>query len=176
MENQTSTNHLTTAIALIRAGSKDEARQQLVHLLRANPRDEAAWLWLVETLTTREERIRALETCLQFIPHSEAVRRGLAALNAAQPAAEPVVRDEPTTAPQGRENVIAAGVCLGLWHSSCCLRCRPLPWCGLSRDPRVPVQRKRSLSRVNRFKRCCRPILMQKPHPSPAAICSFRGR
>lgn len=74
------------AIRLIRTGKKDAARELLIKAVQANPADENAWLWLVETLTNDSQRIAALQTCLKYIPGSQKAQRGLQALQA-RPAA-----------------------------------------------------------------------------------------
>jgi hypothetical protein len=71
---------LHQAIALAQAGQKDQARALLQQVLSDNPANETAWLWLTDCVTTSQERILALETCLRFVPNSRAARAGLAAL------------------------------------------------------------------------------------------------
>lgn len=68
---------LSQAISLIRSGQKDQARDLLYALLKADPHNEMAWLWLAETLPNDEQRIRALEQCLKAIPESQLARKGL---------------------------------------------------------------------------------------------------
>ncbi len=83
---------LPQAIAAARAGQKEEARQLLVQVLRANPRSEAGWLWMSAVVDTRAERVHCLKQVLAINPASEMARRGLealGALDAAQPAAPP---------------------------------------------------------------------------------------
>lgn len=71
---------LQQAIALAKSGQKDQARELLQQVLKANPANEMAWLWLTDCLSTREERIQVLETCLRFVPGSQAAQAGLATL------------------------------------------------------------------------------------------------
>jgi len=58
-----SSENLVQAMTLIWQGQKERARNILLTLIKANPRNEEAWLWLVETFETDNERIRALEQC-----------------------------------------------------------------------------------------------------------------
>jgi peptide/nickel transport system permease protein len=75
---------IAQAITLIHQGQKEQARQILLALVKANPRDEAAWLWLVETVDNDTERIRLLEQCLKRIPQSHRAQTGLAHLRTKQ--------------------------------------------------------------------------------------------
>jgi len=75
---------IAQAITHIHQGEKEQARQILLALIKANPRNEAAWLWLVETVNNDTERIRVLEQCLKRIPQSQRAQTGLARLQAKQ--------------------------------------------------------------------------------------------
>ncbi len=75
---------ISQAIALIRAGQKEEAQRFLVSLLQTDPKNEAAWLWLAETLPSDMLRISALEQCLEHIPGSKPARMALEVLKARQ--------------------------------------------------------------------------------------------
>lgn len=71
---------VSQAAALIRAGHSAEARQILLHVLKDEPQNESAWLWLVQSLPNDAQRIAALEQCLRLNPGSEKARLGLAHL------------------------------------------------------------------------------------------------
>jgi peptide/nickel transport system permease protein len=75
-----SSEKIARAITLIHQGQKEQARQILLALLKTNPRSEEAWLWLVETTESDNERIQVLEQCLKRIPQSQRAQRGLAHL------------------------------------------------------------------------------------------------
>jgi peptide/nickel transport system permease protein len=75
---------IAQAITHIHQGQKEQARQILLALVKANPRNEAAWLWLVETVDNDAERIRVLEQCLKRIPQSQRAQTGLAHLRTKQ--------------------------------------------------------------------------------------------
>lgn len=74
---------ITQAISFIRQDKKEQARPILIALLKADPRNEITWLWLVETLP-EAQRIAALEQCLKFIPESLAAKKGLERLKASR--------------------------------------------------------------------------------------------
>ncbi len=65
---------LNQAIDLLNAGRKDEARRLLLQILKADPRHEIAWMWLVETLPNNQQRLAALEQCLKINPNSQMAR------------------------------------------------------------------------------------------------------
>ncbi len=68
---------VTQAIGLVRAGQAVEARRILLQVVKDEPQNEAAWLWLVQSLPNDAQRIAALEQCLRQIPGSEKARLGL---------------------------------------------------------------------------------------------------
>jgi peptide/nickel transport system permease protein len=87
MDNQS--EQIAQAITLIHQGRKEQARQILLALVKADPRNEAAWLWLVETVENDTERIRVLEQCLKRVPQSQRAQTGLAHLRTKQGRAAP---------------------------------------------------------------------------------------
>lgn len=70
-------DQLERAITAIRRGESAQGRQILVSLLKANPKNELAWLWLVRAMPTDDQRINALEQCLKVNPNSDTARRAL---------------------------------------------------------------------------------------------------
>ena len=82
---------LARAIALIRHGQKEQARLILLALLKANPHNEAAWLWLTETAENDDQRMWVLEQCLKRIPQSQIAQKGFDRLRAKQGLAAAVV-------------------------------------------------------------------------------------
>ena len=66
------TNSLSKAVQLIQAGRQAEARQLLEPFIEANPNHITAWLWYAQTWPTTQQRIRALELCLEYNPLYEA--------------------------------------------------------------------------------------------------------
>jgi hypothetical protein len=65
------------AIAAIRAGDNATGQRLLVSVLKANPKNELAWMWLVRALPDDRQRMAALEQCLKINPNSETARRAL---------------------------------------------------------------------------------------------------
>jgi hypothetical protein len=78
---------LSRAIQLIKAGQRAEAQKLLEPILQAEPRNVTAWMWYVDTWPTPEQKIEALELCLQYNPGNALVKRALATLQAQQPSA-----------------------------------------------------------------------------------------
>ncbi len=76
---------LNNAIQLIREGRKEEARQILEPLLKAEPTNVQAWFWYVETCSTIEKRIRVLDVCLKMNPGNSQVMQALQALRSQRP-------------------------------------------------------------------------------------------
>ena len=68
------------ATYLLKKGEKAQARNLLQQALKVNPKDERAWILYIETLSTDEERIRALGWCLKFNPDSDVAKVALAEL------------------------------------------------------------------------------------------------
>lgn len=65
------------AVELIKAGQNLRGQQILLSYLQDHPQHEAAWMWLVQTLSSNAERIQTLETCLKFNPQSQIARQAL---------------------------------------------------------------------------------------------------
>lgn len=76
---------LNNAIQLIREGRKEEARQILEPLLKAEPTNIQAWFWYVETCSTMEKRIQVLDICLKMNPGNSQVMQALQALRSQRP-------------------------------------------------------------------------------------------
>jgi WD40 repeat protein len=66
-----SSKMLYDAIALVRAGKYDEARQNIFEIIRTEPQNEMAWMWLAETLSSDVDRMKVLHACLQQNPESK---------------------------------------------------------------------------------------------------------
>lgn len=99
---------LKDAIALIKVGEPESARKILIQILRENPHNETAWIWMAETMTDLNQRIAVLEQCLKNNPQSELARRALAAIHQRQIVSKPLppLPDEPVKpveAPPRRE-------------------------------------------------------------------------
>lgn len=71
---------LKQAIQLIKAGDNDRARQLLIEKLKADPKNDTAWVWLATVVETAELKQECLEEALKHNPHNEVARRALAAM------------------------------------------------------------------------------------------------
>jgi hypothetical protein len=77
---------LNNAIQLIRQGRKEDARQILEPLIRAEPSNIQAWFWYVDICPTVERRIQVLEVCLKMNPSNSQVMQALQTLRNQRPA------------------------------------------------------------------------------------------
>jgi Tfp pilus assembly protein PilF len=66
---------LHRAIAAIRSGDKETGQRLLAEVIRNDPRNETAWLWMSSVIDTDEHRRDCLERVLAFNPHNETARR-----------------------------------------------------------------------------------------------------
>ncbi len=76
---------LENAIQLIHQGQRVEAQSILQALIKSDPRNIPAWFWYVETCTTTERRIQALEMCLKMNPGNPQVVQALQKFQAQLP-------------------------------------------------------------------------------------------
>lgn len=77
-------DNLQQAITAIKSGDKKNGRQLLMEVLKADSRNEDAWLWMTQVLDSDDERIKCLQTVLKINPDNEKARRGLAKLQQKQ--------------------------------------------------------------------------------------------
>jgi hypothetical protein len=96
---------LQRGIAAIKAGDKAEARRLLGRVIRQNPRDEQAWLWMSGAVDAAQDRAACLTKVLAINPHNETAQRGLAALQKELSTA-PVVPIETQPVPQAKPNLV----------------------------------------------------------------------
>lgn len=71
---------LQDAIAAIRSGDKETARQLLLEITGSDPNNENAWLWMTQVVSSKDERIKYLQNVLRINPNNESAKRGLAQL------------------------------------------------------------------------------------------------
>ncbi|MGZ9234632.1 MAG: tetratricopeptide repeat protein [Anaerolineales bacterium] len=69
-----SAEDLQRAIQAARAGRNDEARDLLIDLVEAEPRNEMAWMWLSGLVDSLEDKIIACENVLTINPANEKVQ------------------------------------------------------------------------------------------------------
>jgi hypothetical protein len=79
---------LQQAISLVKAGKDSEARGLLYHLVKTDPRNEMAWLWLSETMNESQRR-PVLEQGLKFNPGSATLQHAVNRLRAKEEQAAP---------------------------------------------------------------------------------------
>ncbi|MCB9078634.1 MAG: thermonuclease family protein [Anaerolineaceae bacterium] len=87
---------LKKAIAAIKAGDKETARDFLLALLNEQPENEAAWLWLTNAVDGYEQKVKCLEQVLAINPANEKAKQGLIFL---QKKHDKAARNTPATKP-----------------------------------------------------------------------------
>ena len=93
---------LRRAIAAIKAGDKVGGQRLLAEVIRNDPRNEAAWLWLSAALDSDEQRRICLERVLSINPGNQAAQQGLARLGPTFGRTGPTFgRTSPTSQPPG---------------------------------------------------------------------------
>jgi hypothetical protein len=72
---------LEQAVAHIRAGEIEKASPLLIEVLKQNPRDENAWLWMSRCVTEIEQKRYCFEKVLKLNPQNQHAIRSLSYLN-----------------------------------------------------------------------------------------------
>lgn len=72
---------LKQAIRLIKSGEKQKAGQILARMLKSNPENEKAWLWMSQAVKTRKEQRQCLNQVLKINPDNELAHKALAKLD-----------------------------------------------------------------------------------------------
>ena len=75
---------LQTAIASVHSGDKETAQRLLEQVIRNDPQNATAWLWMSSVTDSDEHRRYCLEQVLMINPHNETAQRGLEALSQMQ--------------------------------------------------------------------------------------------
>lgn len=70
------------AIAAIEAGNKAEGRRLLAEIIKSDPNNEYAWLWMSRAVEHDENRQRCLEYILGVNPNSQVARQELKLIGA----------------------------------------------------------------------------------------------
>jgi hypothetical protein len=73
-------NKLYQAITAIKRGDKVTGRQLLVEIIKSDPRNEDAWLWMATVVEFDESCQQCLEKVLEINPDNEMAQKGLAIL------------------------------------------------------------------------------------------------
>jgi hypothetical protein len=72
-----SSSTLQTAIASVHSGDKETAKRLLEQVIRDDPKNATAWLWMASVTDSDEHRRFCLEQVLSINPHNETAQRGL---------------------------------------------------------------------------------------------------
>ncbi|MCA9933693.1 MAG: tetratricopeptide repeat protein [Ardenticatenaceae bacterium] len=70
--------NLREAITAVQSGNRDEAQELLLALVREDPQNEMAWLWLSDVIDNVDDRIIALENAIAINPQRVQTRKRLA--------------------------------------------------------------------------------------------------
>src|SRR5512137_2119386 len=100
---------LQQAIGLIKAGKDNEARGLLYHLVKTDPRNEMAWLWLSETMNEAQRRT-TLEQAFKFNPDSKKIQHALERLRAKDEQAAPQPASPPNAEPRPAPSIPTSAV------------------------------------------------------------------
>ena len=63
--------------SLIKEGKEDEARGILIQMLKQNPKNDEAWVWLASITSDREKRQKCIEEALKINPNNATAKRVL---------------------------------------------------------------------------------------------------
>jgi len=66
---------LKKGIEALKTGNKKEAKDSFEKILRTDPNNEEAWLWMSGAVSTDEERSTCLENVLVINPHNMAAKK-----------------------------------------------------------------------------------------------------
>jgi hypothetical protein len=72
-----SIDKLSYAIQLAKAGNKDKALPLLKEIIRADPDNETAWLWLHACVDQNEQKVYCLQQALRINPYNQGAQRAL---------------------------------------------------------------------------------------------------
>jgi hypothetical protein len=75
-------NQLEQAIALAKTGDNAKARELLVEVLKSDPTNDTAWVWMAAVVDTLNLRKECLEEALKHNPRNKTARRALERLQA----------------------------------------------------------------------------------------------
>jgi len=99
------TDKLQKAIALIKSGDKRKGIDLLTEILRAQPDNESAWLWMSSIVPSDKQRLYCLQKVLTINPDNQAARKGLASIQRDQetepvePSSQPKAQSRPARVP-----------------------------------------------------------------------------
>lgn len=104
---------LEQAVAYIKAGEIEKGKQLLIEVLRQNPRDENAWLWMSRCVTTSEQKEYCFQKVLAINPQNQHAIEGLKRLNnpvSINPPTQPKANQQQSVKKKGLSTVGAIAV------------------------------------------------------------------
>jgi Tfp pilus assembly protein PilF len=75
---------LEQAAAYIKAGDTENGKKLLLDVLKQNPRDENAWLWMSKCVTSKEQKRDCFQRVLQINPNNQFAQEELRRLDTAR--------------------------------------------------------------------------------------------
>jgi tetratricopeptide (TPR) repeat protein len=91
---------LNLAIAAFKFGDKSSARQILSDLIKNDPKNENAWLWLSACLTDTPQKVYCLKKALEINPSNQNAQKALSQLQPKlEPSFEDLISEPPQTTP-----------------------------------------------------------------------------
>jgi hypothetical protein len=94
------TSKLEQAIGLIKTGQKTAAHPLLIEILREQPQNDTAWLWMAAALREPEKQREALQIALQINPNNETAKKGLARMGGPASPPPPLATVAQTAVPE----------------------------------------------------------------------------
>jgi len=104
---------LQEAIRLIKTGEKETGKNLLLEIVRSDPQNEAAWLWLVSVVPP-ENRIFCLEKALSINPNNPKAKQYLGKLKADQQSEQSKSKSGSSLKPGGNTDARLSGLFLFL--------------------------------------------------------------
>ncbi len=97
-------NNLQEAIALIKSGKKKEGGQMLAEIVKKDPRNINAWLWLSSCVNSDPQRIFCLNKVLEIDPNHNVARSALVKLQQPDPPTEKEILGASSESQQSSHN------------------------------------------------------------------------
>ena len=98
---------LKQAVTSIKSGDKTTGKQLLTQVLKADPRNELAWLWMTEAVDTKDEVMMCLRNVLKINPDSQVAKQRMAILENKQSHTEEPRKQEEDR-PEAKERSVSA--------------------------------------------------------------------
>jgi len=116
---------LEQAVSYIKSGDTERGKKILVNVLKQNPRDENAWLWMSKCVTSKEQKRDCFQRALQINPNNQFAQEGLRQLDTARniPPASQTKTTQKKSSFVNPKNMLIIGVFAFV--------CVVLPVCGL---------------------------------------------